>query len=307
MLVNMIYRIRHYFPEISDSVFTDIIKRYYIRKNSKKGVNKRNRKRKLIVSLTSIPSRIDTTWIAIESILRQQYKPDKIILWLGKEQFRGVKLPQRLVGQQERGLEIRFCEDIGPYTKVIYALEEFPNDFIVTVDDDIIYAESMVKVLIEACAQNNGKCICAHRTHLVKLKKDGTPVRYNNWIWYPQRQQSGNNKGTIPGKTNFLTGVGGVLYPPYSLYKDVLRKELFLKLSPKADDIWLYIMALLNGTDIVNAKGIYGNILSIDCEDTKKVALMKQNVGRGRNDEYLKNVLKYYNLDLKKAFESCNR
>lgn len=297
MFVNALYKIRETFPDIKDETLANIVIKYYDNIKSKKGLNNSPRKRRVIVSMTSIPSRIDTTWIAIESILRQNYRPDKIILWLGESPFKGVKLPEKLLQQRKRGLEIRFCEDIGPYTKIIYTLEEYQNDFIITVDDDIIYAESMIRKLIETYREHR-KCICAHRTHLVRLKRDGMPVRYSNWVWYPMRQKSGKGMGYIPGGENFLTGVGGVLYPPHSLYKDVLKRELFLKLSPKADDIWLYIMALLNGTDIVNVKGIYGNILAIDSEKSQKVALMKQNVGRGRNDEYLSNVLKYYNLNL---------
>ena len=43
-----------------------------------------NRKPKIIVSLTSIPSRIHLTHLVIESILRQTVLPDKIVLWLSK-------------------------------------------------------------------------------------------------------------------------------------------------------------------------------------------------------------------------------
>lgn len=300
-MINTLYWLKQKFPDISEKSLTQFVMKYYQKTKNKAKLQTTNRKRKLIVSLTSIPSRVDDIWVALESVFRQSVKPDRIILWLGEDEFKDVELPQSLLDMQNRGLEICFCKDIGPYTKVIYTLEKYPNDFIITVDDDIVYAESMIKTLLRAYKKNRG-CICAHRTHLVLLKKDGNPVRYNNWVWYPDREKSGKGMGHVPGKENFLTGVGGVLYPPNSLYKDVLRKDIFTKLSPKADDIWLYIMALLKGTDIVNAKGIYGHILSVDTEKNKKIALMKQNVGRSRNDEYLQNVLDYYNMDLRDYF-----
>lgn len=42
---------------------------------------------------------------------------------------------------------------------------------------------------------------------------------------------------------NFLTGVGGVLYPPACFSNEVLREDIFLKYAPYADvygyGLWL--------------------------------------------------------------------
>src|SRR5690606_22827294 len=65
----------------------------------------------VVVSLTSFPARINTVWLVIESLLRQKVKPDKLILWLSKDQFSSIDvLPKRLKSQILRGLEIRFVE-----------------------------------------------------------------------------------------------------------------------------------------------------------------------------------------------------
>ena len=37
---------------------------------------------KVIVSLTSFPARIDKVYLCINSLLRQSFKADKVILWL---------------------------------------------------------------------------------------------------------------------------------------------------------------------------------------------------------------------------------
>lgn len=47
---------------------------------------------------------------------------------------------------------------------------------------------------------------------------------------------------------NFLTGVGGVLYPPDSLDEEVMNEEVFLDICKYADDVWFYAMALKKGT-----------------------------------------------------------
>ena len=70
-----------------------------------------NQKSDLIVSLTTFPARIDKMWIIIECMLRQSYKPDKIILWLSKEQFNNLGiLPKSLLKLRNRGLEIELCD-----------------------------------------------------------------------------------------------------------------------------------------------------------------------------------------------------
>lgn len=41
----------------------------------------------VIISLTSFPQRIDVVYITITTLLKQTFKPGKIMLWLAEEQF----------------------------------------------------------------------------------------------------------------------------------------------------------------------------------------------------------------------------
>jgi hypothetical protein len=50
---------------------------------------------------------------------------------------------------------------------------------------------------------------------------------------------------------NLQTGVGGVLYPPHSLQKEMLDVELFSKMAPSTDDIWFWGAAVANGFSVV--------------------------------------------------------
>lgn len=114
-----------------------------------KGVSHIKRNPKLIVSLTSFPGRINVVEQTIDSILRQSLKPDYVILWLAESQFptKERSLPRSLVRYKKHGLQIRWCEDIRPYKKLIPTLREFPDDIIVTADDDIIYWENWLEKL----------------------------------------------------------------------------------------------------------------------------------------------------------------
>ena len=77
-------------------------------------------------------------------------KPDKILLWLAEEQFPGreADLPNNLVKDAvEDKFELRWCDDIGSHKKYFYAMQEFPDDIIVTVDDDMYYDTDMIRRL----------------------------------------------------------------------------------------------------------------------------------------------------------------
>ena len=59
-------------------------------------------------------------------------------------------MPKELKELMKRGLEIRFCKDIGPHGKLIYALKEFPDAIVVTADDDMIYPKDWLEKLFES-------------------------------------------------------------------------------------------------------------------------------------------------------------
>ena len=123
-----------------------------------------NRDRKIIVSLTSFPARIDKVWLVIETLLRQSIKPDKIILWLSSEQFRSLNsLPEVLLSQQSRGLEITFVsEDLRSHKKYFYVFQSNPKDTVITVDDDVFYDTKTIENLINLNSQFPN-CVCIQR------------------------------------------------------------------------------------------------------------------------------------------------
>lgn len=239
----------------------------------------------IIISLTSFPARIKTIHKTIETIINQTYKPDKIILWLGEEQFpnKDNDLPQELLNLKDKGLEICYCEDIRSYTKLIPTLKKYPNDIIVTIDDDILYMNDWLEKLVKAYQENPNYIHC-HRAHLILFNKQGKILPYKKWKFAVSRVKTSYN--------NFLTGVGGVLYPPNSLHPDIFNEQKFKELAPFADDIWFWAMAVLNGTKINVIKNNYTKLKYVD--GTQECGLYQINVNSRKNDEQLANVLKEY-------------
>lgn len=72
----------------------------------------------IIVSLTTFDERLFEVHLSIASIMEQTLKPNRIILWIDHK-YKNQPLPKSLSLLVDRGLEIKYCNDIGPYTKLI--------------------------------------------------------------------------------------------------------------------------------------------------------------------------------------------
>jgi len=254
-----------------------------------------------VVSLTSYGRRLTATApYAIITLLGQSVKPDKIVLWVANED-KG-RIPEIMGDLTEKGLDIRFCEDIRSYKKLIPALHEFPDDYIITADDDAYYPQNWFEQLMVEHKKNPKKIIC-HRAHGIKVDENHNPLPYMQWHGCIESgvATSGQSKPLHRLESIFPTGVGGVLYPPKCLHKDVEIKELFMKLAPMADDIWFWAMAILNkeyfcdeSPYIVVENGYAKIMQDVEPQQQRKGnSLWSYNL-HGGNDKQLKAVIEYY-------------
>ncbi len=248
-----------------------------------------NDKNGVIISLTSFPQRMYEIHFTLYSLLTQTVKPSKVILWLGEEQFpnREKDIPEKVLKLKDIGLTIGWHKNLRSYTKLIPALKNYPDNIIVTADDDIYYEKDWLERLINTYETNPNYIVC-HRAHKVKLSKTGI-APYKKW---PKKI-----KNCKPSYLNFLTGVGGVLYPSGCLYKDVLNEKLFTELAPNADDVWFWAMAVLNETKIAVAKNKITELTYVNPERerglTNEITLFSSNK-KGGNDLQIEQVLNHY-------------
>lgn len=199
------------------------------------------REEELVVSLTSFPERIGTVSETIKSLLLQSIKPDHLILWLADTQFpeKLKNLPIELLELCKYGLEIRWCEDIKSFKKLIPALKCFPDALIVTADDDLYYSSTWLEILYQSY-KKYPDTIWVHRITKIRLENDKYSTTAGGWdIW------------STPTYLNKLTGGSGCLYAPNMLYKDVVKNDLFMSLCPTSDDIWFWLMATMNNKKIM--------------------------------------------------------
>ena len=196
----------------------------------------------VVASLTSFPARIRTVWATIETLMRQSRVPDAIILVLSLEEFPTMRVPRSIRLLERRGVTLHWIDsNIGSYGKLVPARQHFPSATIITVDDDVLYASDMLDRLLAASSDRPG-WIVGHRGWNPIRSMDGYQP-YVDWM------RAGYASPESDTDEVFLTGVGGVLYPPNALDADLLVDiELALQLAPKADDVWFWAVARISGT-----------------------------------------------------------
>lgn len=282
--------------EFREDRLEELIQKYYRIPCRKKGLKHRKEGRRVIVSLTTVPARIDKVWITVESLLRQKEKPDRILLWLAEDEFRDVPIPKMLKMQEKRGLEIRYCNNLRSYKKFYYSMLEFPDDYVLTVDDDSIYSERMIREMLTVSGLYPN-CIISNRAHKIRADEQGL-FEYLRWHSYDDRR----NISETPSYQNFFTGNGGVLFPVRLLDKVIFNQNAFLEIAPTADDAWLNFAAWKSKIKVVNTSGILGFVLPIQSICYQGLCIENSAREKGswecKNDIQIRKVLKYLEIDI---------
>ncbi|MBU2997862.1 zinc-binding alcohol dehydrogenase [Cellulophaga baltica] len=237
----------------------------------------------VIVSLTTIPTRLSIVHLSVKSILAQKHKPKKIVLWL-HESNKGA-VPQKLKDLEGNLFEICFTPLDSPHVKLVPSLLKFPSEIIVTCDDDLLYQKNWLYLLYQEHLKNPNKII-TNQSRIISYDDNGVLLPYKKWP---------TSYDHIIKTTALLPiGSAGTLYPVNSLSTTVTDIELMNKLTPKADDLWFKAMSLLAKTDSIlaekRAKG------AIPIMGSQKQSLKKTNIGQDKNRAQWLNVIKYFNL-----------
>lgn len=197
----------------------------------------------VIASLTTYPPRIGKAWIAIETLLRQTVRAERLILVLNTEEFPTRELPSRIQRQVRRGLEILWVDRNGrSHDKLIPVRARFPGTTIVTFDDDKFFPRNLLDELVYASRRYPDHVIGARGWVVQKANNDGKVHFGLGWT----RATPG-----MAGLNLFTPGGNGCLYPPDSLSSMVDDLDSALEVCPAADDIWFWGSLQKNKTQIM--------------------------------------------------------
>ena len=237
----------------------------------------------IIVSLTSFPARIENVWQVVECMLRQTLQPNKILLWLSKDQFSTkTELPNTLLELESDVFEIRLVDgDIRSHKKYYYVAREFPDSLMFLVDDDLYYDSKIIERSIREYHKHTNTVICNY-ARIINRDKKGRILPYKTWNVIRNYSESADL---------FFGSGGGTLFRPSQMYKDLTDIEEALRLTPVADDIWLNAMERLNGQKIVHLKS--KTLLGIT--NKHDVRLATSNLDGNGNDIQIKNINNKYN------------
>lgn len=251
------------------------------------------KKNTIIVSFTTINSRINAIKPVVDSILNQTLLPDSFELYISDHPslFEGGidqgippnKIPQFLRDyEQQNKLKIKYVDNIGPANKLIPCLRENwgTDNIIITIDDDVIYARHFIETLHRYYEQE--KCLVATMGLEVVLKPDFFSPGYYKWKWLTKTEKS---------LYNFSLGFGGCLYTPRFFDALVLDEQCLLAITPTEDDIWFYFMRLLKKTPAL----ILGNeiLMRNAASQDKNLRLNLINRDQGKNKEAFEKIIKF--------------
>ena len=238
----------------------------------------------LVVSLTTIRPRLKKVIITIKSILNQSNTPEKIILWINEKDKKYI--PKKLKKLEGDIFQIRTTHLYCSHKKLVHSLKLFPNKAIITCDDDFIYDKDWLKLTYNEHLQNPNKVI-ANRVRY---------INYNNDKLEPYKKWVIPNNSEINVNCYLPIGANGVLYPVNCFNEEVFNEKLFLKLTPKADDLWFKAMSFINNTVSIPSSNPPKPPIPIAA--TQRVSLKKHNVDKDHNSIQWKNVSDYYNINL---------
>lgn len=181
-----------------------------------------------IISMTTIPSRINEIEYAVES-LKKQNLPVYIFI---PEYFKrkGVKFDGKIPPfMKHKNIYIETVDDCGPITKLIYALDI--ANTIITVDDDNIYEKDFAKNLLNYHEKYPGEALCS----------TGVILRRMSYI------KSSKIKN-INKKVDIVLGCQGALYDS-NFFNDYIYEYQNNPPAYYVDDIWISGNLATNGVD----------------------------------------------------------
>lgn len=241
---------------------------------------------RIIVSMTSFDRRINRVWIVIESILRQSHKPDMIILWLSKDEFPTKEyLPRNLLKLQERGLIINLREgNLMSHKKYYYTLLEYPDDHLITIDDDIIYPSDFIASLLKG-HEIYPDAVISRFAFKLKYDEKGDLLSYAVW------SSVMINQPTSPSFDVFFGSGGGTFFPSNILGEEAKNISLAMTTCKFADDVWLNTMCRLNGKKVAVVDSLFSFLPIMNVNNFK---LSSINNVQNQNDVQIANLIKYY-------------
>lgn len=192
-------------------------------------------KSRLVVSFTTIPSRMPFLQQTIDLLMLQSLQPDIIYVCIPNHSVRLDRpyvIPALNIPPHVRILR---TPDYGPATKLFGCIpyESDPNTMIITLDDDQQYAPDVIKILVAYAHAFPSYCLGFEAASAPSV---GVPCY--------------KNRNPVNPLVKYLEGFGGVLYRRWCIIPEMTQYYRHLSAGPcfKSDDLvistWLNMQAI---------------------------------------------------------------
>lgn len=138
------------------------------------------RKKLVILSMTTIPKRKERLTDNLPAILGQTFKFDKLIINIDDNLSDEDYAWYDELAKKDDRIEINKAEaKWRSCNKLLPTLKKYPEDVIITLDDDIYYPKNTIKLLVE-WYERNPDCIITHEINPIVINDDEDYVSYLN-------------------------------------------------------------------------------------------------------------------------------
>lgn len=195
-----------------------------------------------IVSMTTIPKRKERLTDNLPSLLNQSFKYDKLVINiddnLSEEDYKWYES----LKEKDNRIEINKCESRWrSCNKLLPTIKKYPEDVVITIDDDIYYPVDTIKLLVETYEKNKD-CIITHEINPISFNRDMTYVSYENAydVMLLQREW---------GK--YFSNC--CLFPPHVFDgSDLFDYDKMMECTNGThDELWFWVQSTINGVQCI--------------------------------------------------------
>ena len=269
-------------------VISNKIKDYFLNSIKKNKIAKDT----LLVSMTSYPAKIERVFEVFISLLYQSADSSSFqcFLTLAKEEFINAEkdLPLDIQKLIKNGwIKLIWYHNIYSHKKLIPILQNYPDNDILIVDDDIIRTNNFIEIFQNEHRLYPNDIICGTFTYFFDNKIKMKRLKGYKDEYYKEINAIPNIIFPTAIPSN---GFGGVLYPKYTFSdKRFFNESLFMNLSPTSDESWQYVFniienKILRQTSIIidNSINAVGNVkdnnTSLFKANENKYSLINENL-----------------------------
>ena len=273
-------------------VISNQTKEYFLNKiNNNKITNNT-----LLISMTSYPARIYGIYEVFISLLNQSVDISsyQCFLTLAKEEFQNgiLDLPLNIQKLIENGwIKLIWYHNIYSHKKLFPIIQNYPENDILIVDDDIIRANNFIEIFQKEHELYPTDIICGSFMYFFD---NNLEIKRLNGYKGEKSREFNAVPNIIFQTARPANGAGGVLYPKHTFSDQRFYNEtLYMNLSPSSDESWQYTFNIIENKILRQTSIIFDNSVNT-VENSQKIETSLYKVNKNRYSLINNNLINYF-------------